>query len=176
MRYKWIVLVLACALLLCGCRQAESTNSNGVSADASVGEMSHRYRWTGYDLCLDCPIGETSDDGALGWSALSGSKLLICLGYVQNDFATTGEYLEYIDDSLTSILAHELGHTLGCIGDVDYREASTCVQYASCIMQYGVSDRDMVSNLLNINPNAYCGNCDSVISAYATQYLLNTEV
>lgn len=144
--------------------------------EANFNESVKMVKWTGYTLCSNCPIGGTSKANAWGLGILSGYNILICLGYIENDFTSTEEYLEYIDLYLTSTLAHELGHTLGCHGDVDYREASTCVQYASCIMQYGVSDRDMVSNLLNINPNAYCGNCDSVISAYATQYLLNTEV
>ena len=135
-------------------------NANGIPSNTKI------VKWTGHELCKNCPVASSADDESFGWAIRSGGQLLVCLGRDDLDDE------EYTNTSLTCILAHELAHTLGCIGDKDYdNPEGTCVLNAMCIMQYSVEDHDKFSKIEDRNSSGYCSVCDVAILAYANQYL-----
>ena len=107
-------------------------------------------KWTGHKLCEGCPNnGHTSKSQ----SVCGGTRIAIQWG----DLLTP----ETRDNVTIGSIAHELGHSFGCIGD----NSDTCTN-TTCVMRYYVNDQDKVDNLTSYNPEAYCSLCRSKIISY----------
>ncbi len=131
-------------------------------------------KWTGHLVCQDCTYLNPKLVDALGITDSAGTQILVCLGNDVEGYATYCKnfpnenltHAQYLTQSFTCILAHEFGHTLGCIGDA----SDTCTTGYSCMMKYNVKDTIKLQLLTGLWA-AYCPYCVGFIQSYAASYL-----
>lgn len=129
----------------------------------NIADNTKVVKWTGYIMCEDCPAG-----GHEEWigGVTNGERILVHIG----DEGDAGPYINEVKSACT--LAHELGHTLGCLGD----DTDTCSNN-TCIMRYDYDDTDNNDDytrhgaIRDLNTNAYCAVCKDKILNYAYNHL-----
>lgn len=106
-------------------------------------------KWTGNSYCEGCPVGNHTEQPN---TAVSCDNQILM-------------YYNLIDSSsIIPTIAHEFGHTLGCIGDSD-DPSDPCVAH-QCVMAYGNFDNKKLQRLQNLDYEAYCNDCRSTIWDY----------
>ncbi len=131
---------------------ALDTKPSGIN---SIAKNTKVIKWTGHINCESCPVGgsQTSVGAVAG-----DDQVLIHWGN-----RLTSSTREKVS---TCTIAHEIGHTLGCEGD----DTGWC-ESNICIMKSDVDDSVKLSNLVNLNTDAYCVKCQNQIKNYADTYL-----
>jgi len=137
------------------CTNAAKMLSTYPSALQSIAEDTKTVLWTGHELCEGCPVNgcEISEQ-----SVTNGEQILV----------QWGNYSFPEGRRKTSIgtIAHELGHSLGCVGDF----YNTC-ESTTCIMYPDVTDTLKCQRLTTYDIEAYCSDCRGKIKAYRDTYL-----
>lgn len=139
----------------CHCTNTANLLFTKPSGISTIPQNTFVLKWTGHLSCEYCAVGGHN----LNAGAVSGGpQILVHWG---NRLTTAAR-----EKTSVGSIAHELGHSLGCIGD----DSNSC-KNSVCIMKSHVSDDTKLANLKSFNPEAYCQTCRGKIQSYANAYL-----